>query len=131
MWESGTSNLAEEFPLDTGHLIFEILRLLAVCAFGGVGTHALNCVAQAFHISLQSVADNGEIRGQETVVIDENCIFKVFGGITSNKLGHDLRANGHPEMVDAEWLADLLCVVEGCLGIAICDDEDILFWEDF
>lgn len=57
-------------------------------------------------------------------------MFKVFCGITTYELGDDFGADGHPQVVDPEWFADLFCVIERCLRVTVCNDENILFGED-
>lgn len=131
MGKGGTSAFAKKCTLNARHLILEVLRLLAVCTLGGIRAHTFDRVTEAFDIAFESVTDDGEIRGQEAVIVDENCIFEILCGIAAYKLSDDFGADGDPEVVDAKWLADLFCVIERCFGVSICDDEDVLFGEYF
>jgi hypothetical protein len=144
--EGGRTNLTGEGTLDTTELVFEILcsgmllemigasrrsdLLLAEVSLGRVRADGLDGVANAHHVSLKTVGNDREVLGQCTVVVDEKDVLEGLCCIATNKLSHNLRANGAPQVVDAVRLAHLFGVVQGCLAVSVGEDEDVLRRED-
>lgn len=90
MWECCRANFSGEGTLNPADLIFYVLCLLAQGSFATVGSDALDRVSDAQCFSMYSVRHNGEVRWQQTVVVNEKHKWKLFGNVTANKLGDDL-----------------------------------------
>jgi hypothetical protein len=125
------ANLARKFSLQSTDLVLQILCLLTICPLRRVGSDRLDGIPNNLHFPLEAIADDGEVRWQGAVVVDEQDVGVSFGGIAADVLGDDLAADGTPDVVDAVWLADFFGVVEGGGAVAVCDYEDVFGWEDF
>ncbi len=90
MWECCRTNLSGKSTLNAANFVFYVLCLLAQGSFATVGSDALDRVSNAQCSPTYSVSHNWEIRWQQTVVVDEKHIRKLFGNVTANKLGNDL-----------------------------------------
>jgi hypothetical protein len=145
--EGGRTNLTGEGTLDTTEFVFEILcsvmllemigafrrgsdLLLTEVSLGRVGADGLDGVTDAHHVALKTIGNDREVLGQCTVVVDEKDILEGLCCIATNKLSHDLRADGAPQVVDAVRLAYLFGVVQGCLAVSVGEDENVLRRED-
>jgi hypothetical protein len=145
--ESGRTDLTSEGTLDTAELVFEILcsevllvtikaytcsgdLLLAEVSLGRVGTDGLDGVTDAHHIALETIGHDREVLWQRAVIVNEKDVLEGLCCIASNELGHNLRTNRAPQVVDTVGLADLFGVVQRRLAVAVRKDEDVLSGED-
>lgn len=124
------TNLASQCPLQARDLVLKVLRALTICRLCRFGPNALERVADTLHLSSKPIADNGKVRGQSAVVINEKGILELLRRVAADKLSDNLGADRRPDVVHSVLLADLLSVVERLGGVSVRDDEDVLRRED-
>lgn len=90
MWECCRADFSGKSTRNSTDLVFYVLCLLAQGSFATVGSNALDRVSNAQRFPTYSVRHNREIRWQQTVVVNEKHIRKLFGNVTADKLGDDL-----------------------------------------
>lgn len=129
--ECGRADLSSKLTLDTAELVLEILRLLTVVADRAVGTHTLDGVTETFDVALQAVRDNWKVRWQCAVVVNQQDVLEGLRCVAANELGHNLRSDRRPEVVDTVWAADLFGVVERSWAVTVCEHVNVRWRKDF
>lgn len=99
--------------------------LLAPRPLRRVRRDGLDRIPDTLNFPGQAVGDDGEVRRQRAVVVDQQGVLELLGGVGADELGDDLRADGAPDVVDAVGAADFLGVVQGFRRVAVGDDEDV------
>lgn len=89
-WECCRTDFPGKGTLNPADLIFYVLCLLTQGSFATVGSDALDRVSDTQCFSTYSVRHNWEIRWQQTIVVNEKHVRKMFGNVTANKLGNNL-----------------------------------------
>jgi hypothetical protein len=72
-------------------------------------------------LSIDLMAGNGQVRREMDIIVDQETIFVTLRHINPHKLGDDLASNGHPKMIDSEYLqaSSVLSTVVGDFPLAI------------
>lgn len=109
----GGPDLACKVPLYPAQFVFEVLSLLTERPLGRLGSDQLDRVTDTLDHVGHSIADDGEIRWQRAVVVDEQDVFEPPGCVASDGLGDNLAAHRRPHMVDAVLFTYGLGVVHG------------------
>lgn len=129
MRESGTSNLTCEGTLQSTDLVFQVLSLLAECAFGRLRPYRFDGVTDALDFVSQSIAHNREVRRECAIVVDKQHVGEFFRSVASNILSNNLATNGAPNVVDPVLTTYFFRVIQRYRAITICDDKDVLRWK--
>ena len=98
MWKSRTSELASKCSLHARNFVLYVLSLLTERPSGAMWTNTFDSVSDNLDVACYTIGNNGKIRREEAVVINQKNVGEVLCNVAAYKLRDDLRAKGRPRM---------------------------------